>query len=192
MKAVQIRKLFSAILLGLCVAGLVVFWLRRPDPDPIMLITPTATLSPTPAPMQIHVVGAVQCPGVYALTPGSRITHAVQAAGGLRLDADAERVNLADFLEDGQQLRIPQRGEELAPSPTPLAAALRGGTNTINLNTASASELESLPGIGPAYAERIIAYRQEHGPFESCQEIMQIKGIGEGCYEQIVSQISVE
>lgn len=192
MGAKRIRQLLGVVLAGLCIVGVVVFWLRRPEPEPMLVATPTATVEPTPAPIQIHVVGAVRTPGVYALLPGSRIVDAVEAAGGFTQDADAERVNLADFLQDGEQLRIPQVGLELPASPTPLSSASRMEGGLVNLNTASVAELEALPGIGPTYAERIVSYREEHGPFESCEQVKDVRGIGEVCYEQIVPHITIE
>jgi competence protein ComEA len=159
--------------------------------------TPTATVapSPTPAPLRIHVTGAVQQPGVYILAPDSRLIDAVDAAGGLAANADSTRINLAGFVYDGQQVFVPYELTPAPPSPTPLPApsvvgqqAVTGG-GPININTASAAELDTLPGIGPAYAERIIAYREEHGPFADPIEIMEIKGIGPATYEEIKNRI---
>lgn len=173
---------------------------RRPRPEPILITQPTPAPTATPAPLQVYIVGAVQHPGLYALPPGSRLAHAVEAAGGLSEEADAEAVNLADLLRDGQQVYVPKRGTPPPPAPTPLGAAAppsaglsaaRSAAELININTASAAELESLPGIGPALAQRIIAYREEHGPFASPEQIMQVSGIGQGRYEQIKGQITV-
>lgn len=157
------------------------------------ILAPSPTVAPTAAPIRIHVVGAVAQPGVYTLPAGSRLIEAVEAAGGLTAEADPERINLADFVRDGQQVYIPRLGTAPPPSPTPLAAqADAGGARApLDLNTATAAELETLPGIGKVYAERIVAYRQEHGPFKSSEEIMQVKGIGPACYEQIRDLIVV-
>ncbi len=179
-----------------------VLWERWPQPEPLMIVapTPTATVapSPTPAPLRIHVTGAVRQPGVYILAPDSRLIDAVEAAGGLATNADSARINLAGFVYDGQQVFVPYELTPAPPSPTPLPTpsvvgqqpATGGGP--ININTASAAELETLPGIGPAYAERIIAYRDEHGPFADPIEIMAIKGIGPATYEQLKNRITAD
>jgi competence protein ComEA len=189
----------SHILLSLAwiiVCGAVVFYERRPQLEPVSIIEPTSAPVATVAPIRVHVVGAIRQPGVYALPPGSRWLEAVEAAGGLTTDADAESVNLADHVVDGQQIRIPQIGLAVPPSPTP--SNLRSGSvvlpaagGRVNINTASAQELDTLPGIGPTYAARIIAYREEHGPFQDPADVMQVKGIGPACYEGMRDLITV-
>lgn len=185
-----------------------VWYDRRPQPEPLVIVQPTPALSPTfaptatAAPIQVHVAGAVQRPGVYTLAPNSRLIQAVEAAGGLTNQADAGRVNLADVARDGQQIYIPTIDTPAPPSPTPaqapdpLTLAPRSGgieinVGAININTASQAELESLPGIGPALAQRIIAYRESHGPFSDPAQIMEVKGIGEASYERIQERITV-
>jgi len=172
---------------------------RWPQPEPIEIIEPTPTPTYTPLPIHVHVIGAVQHPGVYLLPPASRLFQAVEAAGGLASDADPERVNLADRLVDGRQVFIPRMGTSPPPSPTPIAGSpglgaesTKAGLGLININTASAAELDALPGIGSAYARRIIAYRKAHGPFASPDQIMQVKGIGKATYEKIKDRITVD
>jgi len=172
---------------------------RWPQPEPIEIIDPTPTPTCTPLPIHVHVIGAVQRPGVYLLPPASRLFQAVEAAGGLASDADPEGVNLADSLVDGNQVFIPRVGTPPPPSPTPIAGSsglgaesAKSGLGLVNINTASSAELDTLPGIGPAYAGRIIAYREAHGPFASPAQIMQVKGIGEATYEKIKDRITVD
>lgn len=175
---------------------------RWPQPEPITIIQPTLTATATPAPMRVHVVGAVRQPGVYALEPASRMVEAVAAAGGMAADADEERVNLAEHLRDGQQVYIPHVGTPSPPSPTPLQPTPPAGqsadpqaaatTTKININTASLAELDTLPGIGPAYAQRIIAYREAHGPFADIAQITQVNGIGPVTFEKLQGLITVE
>lgn len=167
---------------------------RANSAPPIEIAVPTSTALPTAAPIVVHVVGAVARPGVYTLPAKSRLVDAVNAAGGLAPGADPERINLADFLRDGGQVYVPFLGTPLPPSPTPLNAPLPPGSEArlVNINTATAAELEALPGIGPAYAGRIIAYREAHGPFKAPEEIMQVQGIGPARYEQIAPYITVE
>ena len=108
--------------------------------------------------------------------------------------ADAERINLADFLRDGQQVYVPTSDPPVPSSPTPLVseggAQQRRATDTVNINTASVAELETLPGIGPVLAQRIVAYREAQGPFQDPAEIKKVAGIGEVRYAQIEASIT--
>lgn len=127
----------------------------------------------------VHVAGAVRSPGVYSLPAGSRAIDGVQAAGGMSADADPDRVNLAAVLSDGQRLYVPKAGEA---DPLGASPANVDGTSLpvgpIDLNTATAEELETLPGVGPATAAAIVAYRDRHGPFASVDELGEVSGIG--------------
>lgn len=137
----------------------------------------------------VHVCGAVEEPGVVKLPLGSRAQDAVLAAGGFCEDADPDCVNLAAFLTDGEQLYIPTR-EETAAGYT---GAFEGTKSSlINLNTADADMLCTLPGIGESRARDIIAYREQHGGFSSVEEIMQVSGIKESTYEKLKELITVK
>ncbi|HHY37085.1 MAG TPA: hypothetical protein GX518_05280 [Firmicutes bacterium] len=138
-----------------------------------------------PREVVVHVAGAVKRSGVYRLPEGSRVIDAVEAAGGGTEDADIHALNLADILVDGQRYYVPTR-EETAGGRGSYAGTTAG---KINLNRATRAELETLPGIGPALAERIITYREEHGPFRRPEEIKNVSGIGEKTYENIKDYI---
>jgi competence protein ComEA len=132
---------------------------------------------------------------VYALAEGSRVKQAVEAAGGFTANADRDRVNLAAGLADGEQLYVPRVGEAVpatvaAPRPTPRAQST-GPAGPVNINTASLVELDTLPGIGPALAQRIIDDRTANGPFQSPEDIKRVHGIGDALYEQIKGLIVV-
>ena len=152
----------------------------------------------------IHVTGAVTRPGVVILGTGSRVTDAINAAGGAAPDADAEQLNLARVLTDGEQIRVPRVGEVLPdPAPQPAGAAGSGtsaasgrpdgggSSGSVNINTASTSELEKLPGIGPALAQRIVEYRDSHGPFASVDALTDVPGIGQAKLEALREQATV-
>ncbi|MHB1296496.1 MAG: helix-hairpin-helix domain-containing protein [Anaerolineae bacterium] len=165
---------------------------RRPQPESITIVRPTPAPTYTLAPIQVYVAGAVKAPGVYALAPGSRVQAAVEAAGGLSAEAHAEGINLAAPLTDGQQVAVPRQGETpsadflaLRTLPSAEASAL------VNINTATAAELEQLPGIGSVYAARIVDYRDTHGPFAAPEDLMQVAGIGSGRFEAIAPLITV-
>ncbi|WP_110589011.1 ComEA family DNA-binding protein [Microbacterium suaedae] len=122
----------------------------------------------------VHVSGAVRAPGLYVVASDARVVDAIAAAGGLADDANAVGINLARPVTDGEQLVVPAEGE------TPAAVAPGGGTTParVNLNTADSTTLETLPGIGPALAQRIIDWRAAEGPFGSVDDLLAVSGIG--------------
>ena len=126
--------------------------------------------------IQVHVTGAVTSAGVYLLEEGSRAHQAVEKAGGYLEDADLERINLAQPLFDGQQIFVPRKSDAGFIAGSGANPDLPGGK--ININTATKSDFETLPGIGPARADRIIKYRQEKGYFYSVDDLLNISGIG--------------
>ena len=155
-------------------------------------------------PVVVHVAGAVASPGVVELPGGSRIVDAVEAAGGLRADADADRVNLAAVLADGQRIVVPVEGqpppEEVHPTgPAPSGDPGTGGSGgtagagpKVELNSATAEQLDSLPGIGPATAAAIIGHRERHGPFRSVDDLIEVRGIGEAKLEALRDLVTVD
>ncbi len=184
--------------LGLIVGGMVGYLTPHPAPPPPITVStppPTATSLPTstPAPIRVYITGAVDQPAVYSLPPGSIVQDALEAAGGPTEDADLERINLAQELRDQQQVYVPRRGE--AASRPLISGGTSGGSSTgtglVNINTASAAELETLPRVGPSTAQRIIAYRQEHGPFSAIEDIQNVSGIGPATFEQLKDLITV-
>lgn len=149
----------------------------------------TAPTEPTPsAEVVVHVSGAVKRAGVYRLAPDSRVADAIEQAGGATEHADLDALNLAEPLQDGQKIHVPRKGEvspptvaSVAPSRTPRSAPQAAAAATqfpINLNTATAEQLEAIPGIGPVLAHRIIEYRQTRGRFQSVDELLEVRGIG--------------
>ena len=179
---------------------------------PAAAVDPAATgpgaADPAGAPagrIVVHVVGAVVSPGVVVLADGARVADAIAAAGGAASDADTEQLNLARVLDDGEQVRVPHAGEQLAapdPGPSPpgasgggAAAGSSGGSTpgggVVNINTAGVSELEALPGIGPALAARIVEYRDGHGPFAAVDDLTDVPGIGPAKLEALRSQATV-
>lgn len=134
----------------------------------------------------LHVLGEVQSPGVYQLRDGDRVIDAIAAAGGFTALADQQSVNLARFVSDGEQIFVPVQG---AAPPAQAAPGAPGGK--VNLNTATSTELETLPRVGPAMAERIIAWRDTNGRFTSIEDLLGVTGIGDKTFEALRELVTV-
>ncbi len=151
--------------------------------------------------IMVYVSGAVLEPGMYELVPNSRALDAVAAAGGLTETADRERVNLARRLKDGNQVNVPSVKQTAARSATQAkegagnasasSAAKGKAAVRVKLNTATAAELEALPGVGPALAQRIAAYRQGRR-FSSVDDLLKVKGIGKAKLERLRPLVEVD
>jgi competence protein ComEA len=149
----------------------------------------SAAIAPGDGEVTVHVAGAVASPGVYRLRQGSRVDDAVRRAGGATRRADLSAVNLAAQLEDGRQVLVPVRaptGAGAAPGAVAGAAPAK-----VNLNTATAEQLDTLAGVGPATAAKILAHRQQHGGFGSVEELGDVPGIGERRLEALRELVSV-
>jgi competence protein ComEA len=146
-----------------------------------------------PATLTVHVVGAVGRPGLYSLPSGARVGEAVAAAGGLLGSAEQAGVNLARPLTDGEQVVVPVQGQ--APPATAAGASASGGgspgAGPVDLNSATADALDTLPGVGPATAAKIIADRTENGPFRSVEDLMRVPGIGAKRFETLKDLVTV-
>lgn len=152
----------------------------------------------------IHITGAVKNPGIVKLKEGSRIEDAIQAAGGLSENADITKVNLAYILDDGIKIRIPSSLDEDISEEDILQedsgeniiqetnTSINNQNESININKATETELENLPGIGPSLAIKIIEYRNKNGKFSSIEDIKNVSGIGESKYENIKDYICVK
>jgi competence protein ComEA len=191
------RWVLASALVLVIAAGGIVLYLRWPRPGPIVISTPAPTQtspplpSPTLAPLRVYVSGAVRQPDVYLLPQGSIVKDALAAAGGAAADADLERINLAVALCDQQQVHVPRLGEESASSAGTGRTPTPGLPAKVDINHASLDELDTLPGVGPAIAQRIIDYREAYGGFSDAQEIMQVRGIGPAIYDEIENLIVV-
>lgn len=171
----------SAAVLLLGAAFLVTRQTAAAPPAALIVTTPVParpfpTRQPTPHDLVVYVSGAVNRPGVYSVKPGSRAQDALTAAGGALSDADLNRVNLAALVSDGEQLAVPAQGEA-TPVPTRRgrgggATPTPQGTWLLNINTASAGDFQALPGIGKVTAAKLIAYRQQNGPFTTVDDLV--------------------
>jgi competence protein ComEA len=146
----------------------------------------------------VHVAGAVSVPGLYELPAGARVGDALAAAGGSLADAVTDAVNLARPLADGEQVFVPTADEigssgsaATATRPPGPGAFSESGGNAVDINRATASELEALPGVGPATAEKIVSEREANGPFASPDDLMRVPGIGEKKFEAMREMVVV-
>ena len=139
------------------------------------------------APLVVHVLGAVVVPGLYELPVGSRVVDAIAVAGGFAADADRGGVSLARLLVDAEQVQVPVIGAPDAASGG--GAATVGGL--VNLNTADSATLQTLPRVGPAFADRIIAWREANGGFRSVDDLLSVSGIGDKTFEGLAALVTV-
>lgn len=197
----------AAIALAVALVGAVGlwrFWPSAPAPEIGFDETPhatagaTSTEATTAAPVEVvvHVAGAVTSPGVYRLSAGSRVTDAVMAAGGPLGSAAPDAVNLARILTDGEQVYLPTVDEVAAGVTAGPAAGGTGGGGSagpgpLDLNTASVSDLDALPGIGEATAQKIVDEREKNGPFATPEDLMRVPGIGEKKFESLKDLVTV-
>jgi len=180
---------------GLFAGGVIGYFSPHPQSSASTIVVstplpdPTSPPTSTPGPIRVHVSGAVRQPDVYELPAGCIVKDAVGAAGGPTESADLDGVNLAVELRDQQQVYVPRQGEAAPMSPA--SAGVDAASGPVNINTATAAELETLPGIGPKTADTIVEYREANGPFETIEDIMDVPGIGEGTFEKIKDRITV-
>lgn len=178
------------VLLGLAIAVLVS--VTGSHGDTTVLATPRAIASASPTPnagpaIYVHLLGAVEHPGLFMLRDGDRAIDAIAAAGGFTPAADQAQLNLARLLVDGEQIYVPAVGEA-APVATGSAATVGG---KVNLNTADETALESLPRVGPAMAKRILDWRTTNGRFTSVEDLMSVSGIGPKTFEGLKDLVTV-
>jgi competence protein ComEA len=177
----------TGLLTGLAAAGLLLLLLSPRKRIPIELHP-----APTPGPLQVHVAGAVKQPGVYRLTRPAIGVDALEAAGGPLAEADLDRVNLAAELADGQRLFIPFLPAEASGVAYPTPDLAVDPAIQLNINTATAVELEALPGIGPSLAEKIVEHREDNGLFNSVEELLDVSGIGPAKLDQLRDLIRID
>ena len=196
------RKLAVACILGI----LLLFGIQQfaPNEPAAVIVSPNANEKPENSFSQpempsneivVHIAGAVENPGVYTLTEGQRVEDALQKAG-IADNADADALNRAAVLFDGQKIVVPFQAERnmetgIEPVRTDDTVSQTSENKRININTANITQLMALPGIGEVKAGAIIRYRQEHGGFQNIDEVLLVNGIGSGIYAQIIDQICV-
>jgi competence protein ComEA len=183
----QQRAIIAALLVLLC-AGSVVAYVRS-RPRAIAIKDEATAGRAATRTLTVHVAGAVVAPGLYKVPEGSRVADALQRAGGPAPDASLDDLNLAGKVQDGQKVMVPRR----PPPGSPLQAGVPAtpASNITNLNTASAADLDKLPGVGPSMAQRIIDYRTKNGTFSSVEDLDNVEGIGPKKLEDLRDLVTI-
>lgn len=195
-----------AVLVTGALALLAMLWLRTPPaPEPLAVVEagaaqtdgsvvgedaasgPAGAAFVTSSPIVVHVAGAVVAPGLYELPAGARVADAVDAAGGATADAVLDQINLAREARDGEQVVVPDAA--MAESAASGGVGARGPSGRVNLNRAGVDELQTLPGIGPVTAQRIVEYREQHGPFAEAGDLLHVPGIGPRTLEDVADHV---
>lgn len=183
------------------VLGAMLFITRRPSSEPIEIVPPPSpgptgilASSPTPGPLSVDVAGAVKLPGVYTLPRGSLVVDAIAAAGGPATEADLDRINKAMALQDGTQVFVPRIAQPTpilvnpsVPTPVTRAGQVTVTGKLVNINTASLQDLETLPGVGPVIAQKIIDGR----PYGALEDLMNVDRIGQATFDKLKDLITV-
>lgn len=164
---------------------------RSDDAAPVRIAAPEDTVSEMSADIKAQVSGEVMFPGVYALNPGDRVIDAIAAAGGIGPNADLSGINLSKRVQDEGRYHVPAFGESTPALSVAVASSESESGGLIDLNTAPARELETLPGIGPVMAGRIIAHRDANGPFANIDDVMNVSGIGPKTLDAIRQMVTV-
>lgn len=189
---VEPTQILAAVLVAVVAAVAGVSWLAagrgRDDGPPTEASLPmagAAATEPAAGSAQtaseeavVHVSGAVVRPGLVRLPPGARVADAVEAAGGAQADADLDRLNLAARVADGERVHVPRRGEAATVEPVAGGGGPQSSTGPLDLNTATAEQLDTLPGVGPTTARAIVEFRTRHGRFRSVTQLLEVRGIG--------------
>lgn len=188
--------LLCVLLLGCVLISIAAEYFTNEEPVPV--ISAQTQAKSKEQLITVYVSGAVARPGLYELPAGIRAQEAVEAAGGFTEAANQEKVNLAKKLKDGSQVNVPAlKGSKKAITGTNASAGTASigsqqkQVGLVNINTASITELDSLPGVGEVTAQRIIEYRQQH-PFTRIEDIMQVKGIGEAKFNKMKDRLTVQ
>lgn len=191
-------RALAVVAVVVAIAAAVVAWRGRPAVEPVTVASTVAVPSVDSSVQSaeyvvVAVSGRVRRPGIVRLPAGARVADAIEAAGGALDDDDLALVNLARKVSDGELILV---GVTPPPGASAEAGGAEGGTGgspdgLVNLNTATSAQLQTLPGVGPVLAERIIAYREQHGGFESVSDLRKVTGIGDARYDELKDRVTV-
>jgi competence protein ComEA len=187
------KQLFVLMIILLAAVGGTYYGLYSEEEAVVLDAAATAESSPPKQEITVYVTGAVNKPGLVNVPEGARAAEAVNACGGLLPTADSEKINMAQSLKDGQQLKVPEKTGTNSKMDSRKADKSKGADSgeKVNINTADEKALDTLPGVGPAMAKRIIEYRESEGAFQSIEDIKKIRGIGEAKFAKMKDKICI-
>lgn len=180
----------AMLLTGGVVCMVLLVWWARPAPAPAADLPPAVPMDARTT-VTVHVAGAVVAPGVLELPASARVVDAVEAAGGATVVADLGALNLARTLTDGERIEVPVHGSGGGGSSSEGSDGAFDPEGRLDLNRATTVELETLPGIGPVLAQRIVEHREAHGPFTSTGALRDVPGIGERSFQRLAELVVV-
>jgi len=185
------QHILLGILLGLLFAGIILLFIlpQRGTPIPLVTVTanPSANTTLETETIKVELAGAVKQPGVYDLPEGIHLVDAIELSGGTAVDADLSKLNLALVLKDGQKISIPTSNAQNSATNN----GNLGLSGLLDINTATAEQLMALPQIGELKAQAILTYRNDHGPFQTLDDLMEVPGIGESIFEALKNLITI-
>ena len=184
------RLLFIALLLIIVMGGsCYAYWQKNSVPESTRIYEQTDKRAHQDL-LTVYISGAVIQPGVLKVNAGTKVIDVINTAGGLAQGAEVGKLNLAQAVKDGMHIQVPTAKQTLQNSSNSDGSKSIGGK--VNINTADKKELDSLPGIGPAIAQRIIEYRQANGPFKELEHIKNVSGISENKYSKLKEKITIQ
>lgn len=189
------RSMMILLLLGMVAAGGLMYGYSEQD-DAVKLSAGESQSKEVPAhEITVYVTGAVNRPGVVTIKEGARIADAVNSCGGVLPTGDAERINMAQVLKDGQKIQVPEKAQAAKAATADKSKSAKAGSPgdgaLVNINTADLQALDALPGIGPSTAQKIIDYRETEGAFQDIADLKKIKGIGEAKFAKLKDKICI-
>jgi competence protein ComEA len=189
------RSMLILLLLGMAAAGGLMYGYSERD-SAVKLSSGESLSAEVPAhEITVYVTGAVNRPGVVTLKEGARIGDAVNSCGGVLPTGDAERINMAQVLKDGQKIQVPEKAQAAKAAVADKSKSAKAGSPgdgaLVNINTADLQALDALPGVGPSTAQKIIDYRETEGAFQDIADLKKIKGIGEAKFAKLKDKICI-
>lgn len=203
------KSLFVLLAIIVVAAGATIYGLHASEPSETMEVTtanPAQVQESAQKEIVVYVTGAVEKPGIVHLSEGARVAEAIEKCGGFLPSANSEAINLAQVLKDGQQLKVPEKGALMQTQVASAGGVSAQGSSTavgtstvasgsdaglVNLNSADEKQLDTLPGVGPAMAKRIIEYRETEGGFANVEDLKKIKGIGEAKFNKMKDKVCI-
>ena len=187
------KQLFVLMIILLAAVGGTYYGLYSEEQAVVLDAAATAESSLPKQEITVYVTGAVNKPGLVKVPEGARAADAVNACGGLLPTADGEKINMAQSLKDGQQLKVPEKTGTNSKTDSGKRDKTKAADSgeKVNINTADEKALDTLPGVGPAMAKRIIEYRESEGAFQSIEDIKKIRGIGEAKFAKMKDKICI-